>query len=546
MMEIKDDGTVKMTDPLHYGQSWNSMKFRYEKDKELHRLNFTGNDEVDGLSALFEFLPDDTLHIDFSRDRPDAFTDEDSFLTRSPRSADTNSFIGVWSDKRGNHAEVRFGLWPGGKGLIAGEGITQIIRWKLSGGNRAEIQPIDSDPEIVNLYSWTLSRIVPTDQAILVKTDDVTKLFARESEEKLPYSYYETAVEISRRIESVRTELQSRRSENRAAALKNGEVFDEGVKVGSREFALVLRDGAKGKYSFRVIDDDGAPVSEAHCKVSFAMATSKWISGMSDVNGVFSASGKSRGEMLYRISKGGYYQTNRRMTFGRHDGVVVRDGKWQPWNPEIPVVLRKVLAPIPMHARIVDTMIPAGKIGFGFDLEVGDWTQPAGEGLVSDLVFNIEGFWRSYRDNDSTLAVTFSNDSDGMNGVDNGAMSTGSDFLMPRYAPEEDYQGAWSWRRSRKQKKGASKDSIVDDLVGGGDYVFRVRSETNALGAVTNALYGKIRGNVEFAGAASGAEGSWIRFTYYLNPTPNDRNLEFDPKQNLFKNLTSLERVNRP
>ncbi len=34
-----------------------------------------------------------------------------------------------------------------------------------------------------------------------------------------------------------------------------------------------------------------------------------------------------------------------------------------------------------------------------------------------------------------------------------------------------------------------------------------------------------------------------MRFSYYLNPTPNDRNLEFDPEQNLFKKLTILEEV---
>jgi len=35
-------------------------------------------------------------------------------------------------------------------------------------------------------------------------------------------------------------------------------------------------------------------------------------------------------------------------------------------------------------------------------------------------------------------------------------------------------------------------------------------------------------------------------FKYFLNPTPNDRNVEFDPKQNLFKNLSSLEEVSDP
>jgi len=33
-----------------------------------------------------------------------------------------------------------------------------------------------------------------------------------------------------------------------------------------------------------------------------------------------------------------------------------------------------------------------------------------------------------------------------------------------------------------------------------------------------------------------------IKFTSYFNPTPNDTNLEFDLKKNLFKNLKDSEK----
>jgi len=54
-------------------------------------------------------------------------------------------------------------------------------------------------------------------------------------------------------------------------------------------------------------------------------------------------------------------------------------------------------------------------------------------------------------------------------------------------------------------------------------YYFCIRTQTNEVGQVTNALYGKIYGQIN---------GS---FTYFLNPTPNDRNVEHDPKRNVFK-----------
>ena len=44
-----------------------------------------------------------------------------------------------------------------------------------------------------------------------------------------------------------------------------------------------------------------------------------------------------------------------------------------------------------------------------------------------------------------------------------------------------------------------------------------------------SALYGKIHGAIQW-----GWEGGVV-FSYYLNPIPNDGNLEFDGKNNLFK-----------
>jgi hypothetical protein len=63
----------------------------------------------------------------------------------------------------------------------------------------------------------------------------------------------------------------------------------------------------------------------------------------------------------------------------------------------------------------------------------------------------------------------------------------------------------------------------------------------DASGNVTSALYGKIYGDF-----SQDIGNDAVRFTYYLNPEPNSRNMEFDPKQNLFKNLPPLEQVTAP
>ena len=65
------------------------------------------------------------------------------------------------------------------------------------------------------------------------------------------------------------------------------------------------------------------------------------------------------------------------------------------------------------------------------------------------------------------------------------------------------------------------------------NYLFRVRTVVDDKGNIVSAHYGKIYGD-------------FMEFKYYLNPTPNDRNVEFDPKQNLLKNLKSDEGVSAP
>ena len=77
----------------------------------------------------------------------------------------------------------------------------------------------------------------------------------------------------------------------------------------------------------------------------------------------------------------------------------------------------------------------------------------------------------------------------------------------------------------------------------GQKYFFRVRTKKDDQGKIVSALYGKIYGDINFDFFSP---KTIVAFTYYLNPELNSRNMEFDPKQNLFKNLPSLEQVSAP
>jgi len=59
-------------------------------------------------------------------------------------------------------------------------------------------------------------------------------------------------------------------------------------------------------------------------------------------------------------------------------------------------------------------------------------------------------------------------------------------------------------------------------------FFLRTRVKLDAQGNIISAHYTKIMGDIRLA-----AQGS-LHFTYYFNPTANDRNLEFDPSKNLF------------
>ncbi len=301
------------------------------------------------------------------------------------------------------------------------------------------------------------------------------------------------------------------------------------------------------KLTIKVVDEDNKPLP--HIPIHVWLSEAVIFDSQTDSNGVFVAEGKCTvKEVPIRIVKEGFYDSMNLLIFTNYPNI--NDNKWYPWNPVVTAVVRRIINPIPMFAKCLETKIPKTNECFGYDLEIGDWVTPAGKGVVSDLVFSIEGVWQNYRDNDSTLTLTFSQPNDGLVTVGHDVLDrrpTGSKFILPRNAADSGYVNCFKWRRVRKQLTDSIQDQVVDDVnVEGRDYIFRVRSQTNEAGVVTNACYGKFHGNIEFVGAAGNSQGSWLKFTYYLNPNPNDRNLEFDPKRNLFKNLKSTEEVREP
>jgi len=249
------------------------------------------------------------------------------------------------------------------------------------------------------------------------------------------------------------------------------------------------------------------------------------MDGLTDTNGIFGASHSAHSGILgFAAEKAGYY-TTREPSYDL--GFTYDPAKW---NPTQTIVLKKIGKPTAMYAKRLNTHVPVLDKPVGFDLMAGDWIAPYGKGKETDMIFTVHLDQRAESDFDYKLVVSFPNPGDGIQlfGTNTFRFREGSELRSPHEALENGYEPQWV--KTQSQKPGEpSKNGRDENLI----YFFRVRTVLDENGNVKSALYGKIYGD-------------FMRFAYYLNPTPNSRNVEFDPKQNLMKNLKSLEGVDAP
>jgi hypothetical protein len=186
--------------------------------------------------------------------------------------------------------------------------------------------------------------------------------------------------------------------------------------------------------------------------------------------------------------------------------------------------------------------IPVSGAPVGYDLEGGDWVAPYGRGRVADLVVHVTNLeCRSANDFDVSATISFSNDGDGIQEIRLPKEFASSMFIWPREAPETGYQLKLE-ARSLWLNVQAGNTHAITTFNDGQAHFFRVRTVKEG-NEIVSALYGKMKGGIG-VGPGDGKNAT-IDFTYYLNPTPNDRNLEFSGNS-LFKNLTRHETKHEP
>ena len=179
----------------------------------------------------------------------------------------------------------------------------------------------------------------------------------------------------------------------------------------------------------------------------------------------------------------------------------------------------------------------------GLDFMACDWVAPYGKGETADLLLTY-----SITDGDDEkiekLEISFPNKADGLYRkpcfreslykTDYNASTDSGDYRPTlEFHRKVKYRLITSgWSKGEKDEIVMSQDLFADDEF----LVLRTRTTLDDNGDVSSCHYSKIIGPIQFM-------GGHLRFQWFMNPTPNDTNLEEDPNHRL--DLSDLKEMER-
>lgn len=201
------------------------------------------------------------------------------------------------------------------------------------------------------------------------------------------------------------------------------------------------------RVTVRIVDDDGRPVEGASVDIGVPNARYKDelnnFEGKSKADGTFTAESMADGStMPMMVTKEGYYISRLFYKGMENDPAKVRKvERFEPWDPTVDIVIKKIGKPIPMLVRLgnsCEKLLPDVGSAFPFDLMSWDWLPPHGKGKVADLLIQVDERKEGDVVLSSSFELRFANEHDGMipimelHGVE-------SVLKSPRTAPETGY-----------------------------------------------------------------------------------------------------------
>lgn len=293
----------------------------------------------------------------------------------------------------------------------------------------------------------------------------------------------------------------------------------------SSEFRNAIRNGAVGKYVYRVVDDEGVPVSNAAAHVWFKsygrpQDKADWIIE-TDTNGMFAAEHRFNEKFSVGIDKEGYYHTHDEVNYFGMASTIVVDGKWQPYGETRTVVLKKIRNPWGVKVLTGEQChrrIPKFDEWIGFDFEQGDWSWPYGTGKYKDILVRFKSSVRKRQvDFTHVMEVSFTNNQ--YAGFYQMKKDMASDLVSDYTANSNAlYKTDLVYVQEKLEKTPRRWDFLDKDSY----LVFRTRTRIDEDGKLVGAHYGKIYGywcsddeEMTFCGGC-------------FNITENDPNIEGD------------------
>ena len=316
---------------------------------------------------------------------------------------------------------------------------------------------------------------------------------------------------------------------------------------------------AKVSVTAYVLDgDNGNPLPGVGFSATFENRPTKESPRLHDLTfrrvsgdgGVCKFTGETNTGRVFLRTKGeGFCETKLHTQFTNY---VASLGRPVPDHMDVTVRVWKVGQRIPLVVREVgrgvdsydldEDLFSKGNDILRFDFLKSDYLPPIGTGVVADVEFRrfvdekTEGGLRlKYY---GEMKTTFLGDGNGYVVVEPNKGSR----LKIKSGVDADFQMEHTyWVRNDLTDPEFGDYTITNSIVKPRCYCFRIRTAKDDAGVVTNAYYGKIYGDISaervvdraLKGEARRRFVAQPKFLYYLNPTPMDKNLEFDGQHNL-------------
>jgi hypothetical protein len=288
--------------------------------------------------------------------------------------------------------------------------------------------------------------------------------------------------------------------------------------------------GALAAITLRIINQDGEPVPTARVCGGFwnNEKSDGAFDKLTDNEGIVELQHMCACDVNLCITKEKYYATQVYYKFDKGYFDCVENGRWIPWNPTVSVLLKDHRNPAPLYVRQINAVFPKNET-VGFDCLVGDFIEPFGKGTDADFYFWYESIRPPLRDGQKYPSFSCFTNSVTISIPDGGGFATQkkdkfSQFVAEYEAPNKGYTTELNYGLKRTTDK-----VFINRRLDEKEYLF-FKSRVKA----ARANFGKVY-RLGFGDSLKETNSATLNLSYYFNPTPNDRNLEFDGKNNLFK-----------